>query len=518
MSAGESRSSTGCLAGIWAMVRFGARDTLLVGLGWFAVGNLLCGAATDVTTLAAAKLVEGIGKGAVIVLCRSLLYRQFDRAVIVAIGFYGVIAYATRPTTPLLTALINDALSWRWIFWVNVPLALLAFPLVRRFIKPDRPAQPLPLRIDWVSVTLFVAWIVSVTFTFGWYRKWGGWTSNAFTATALLAMVLPFALVAWVGAGLAVSEHFNRMFRVRGYVLAMCVRMLLLVQLLAVLTLMANYCVELRDYPREMAGWILAPATLTMAVSTFLTTWFHRRELRHFWLLVGVVGCAACLWWMSSVDNFTSKGQVAWMIGCWGLFVGLFPPAFLQDEVEGLDRRDFLVCGGARDRRPGRSDRDHSDHDQHDRFRLERSGLGIAAAESAPEPAGSRGSPPPGSPTTTASTASASSDLSQMTSTVLGGFAKVEAAAHGIQSGLRFLSLIVGGIGLLVTALLAQSAAQNPLDCLSENRLGEGDRPCRFSDWLQVGGADESCQAQSGVNDALQAAGSVLNLCCRGGA
>src|SRR5262249_6573854 len=135
-------------------------------------------------------------------------------------------------------------------------------------------------------------------------------------------------------------EHLRRMFRVRVYVLAMCVRMLMLIQLLAVLSLMANYCIELRDYPREVAGWILAPASLTMAVSTVLTTRFRRRALRHVWLLVSVVGCAACLWWMSSVDNFTSKGQVALMIGCWGLFVGLFPPTFLQDEVEGLDRRD----------------------------------------------------------------------------------------------------------------------------------------------------------------------------------
>src|SRR5262249_50797196 len=109
----------GLFAAMWAMVRFGARDTLLVGLVWFALGNLLCGAATDIPTLALAKLVEGVGKGMVIMLCRSLLYRQFDRMVIVAIGFYGVIAYATRPTTPLVTALVNDALSWRWIFWVN---------------------------------------------------------------------------------------------------------------------------------------------------------------------------------------------------------------------------------------------------------------------------------------------------------------------------------------------------------------------------------------------------------------
>jgi MFS family permease len=451
----------GVFGGIWAMARFGGRDTLLVGLGCFALGNLLCGAATDVTTLAVAKLVEGVGKGMVIVICRALLYRQFDRLVIVAIGFYGVIAYATRPTTPLLTALVNDALSWRWVFWVNVPLALLAVPLVLRFIKPDRPARPLPLRIDWISVTLFTAWIVSLTFLFGWYRKWGGWTSNAFTATAVLALLLPVALVAWVGAGLTVSEHIRRMFRVRVYVLAMCVRMLMLLQLLAVLTLMARYCTGLRDYPRAVAGWVLAPATLTMALSTALTTYFHRRALRHFWLLVGVVGCAVCVWRMSSVDGFTSKGEVAWMVGAWGLFVGLFPPAFLQDEVEGLDRRDSLYGGAVAvvflivpivvvptmtstivsawtDRaadaqrmnlRENRPEVQESSARVADYYRQR----GVDGAE-----------------------------LSQRTSAVLGGFVKTEAVAHGIQSGLRFLSLVVGGVGLLVTALLAGCGSAKP--------------------------------------------------------
>jgi MFS family permease len=445
----------GAFAGIWAMARFGGRDTLLFGLAWFAVGNVLCGAATDVTTLAVAKLAEGIGKGMVIVICRSLLYRQFDRMVLVAIGFYGVFAYGTRPTTPLVTAWINDTLSWRWIFWVNVPLALLAFPLVRRFVKPDRPPRPQPLQIDWVGVTLFVTWTVVLTFTFGWYRKWGGWTSNAFTVTALLALLLPVALVAWVCVGLPPSEHFRRMFRVRIYVLAMCVRMLMLLQLLAVLTVMARYLTELRDYPRAVAGWVLAPATLTMATSTFLTIYFHRRTLRHVWLLAGVVGCAGCLWWMSSADNFTSKGQLALMLGCWGLFLGLFPPAFLQDEVEGLDRRDFLygaalgvvflivpivviptvtstVVSAWTDRsldaqrlnlRPNRPEVEQSTARVADYYRQR----GVEGGES-----------------------------SQMASMVLGGFARVEAAAHGIQSGLRFLSLMVGSLGLLVTALLAR--------------------------------------------------------------
>jgi MFS family permease len=443
----------GVFAGIWAMVRFGGRDTLLVGLVWFALGNLLCGASTDVTTLAGAKLVEGIGKGIVIVICRSLLYRQFDRMVIVAIGFYGVVAYATRPTTPLVTAWVNDTLSWRWIFWVNVPFALLAIPVVRRFVKPDRPPRPLPLRIDWIGVTLFTAWIVSLTFVFGWYRKWGGWTSNAFAATAVLAMLLPPAAAAWVGSGLAVSEHFRRMFRVRIYVLAMCARMLMLLQLLAVLTLMANYCLELRDYPREVAGWILAPATLTMAASTILTTWFHGRALRHFWLLVGVVGCAVCLWWMSYLDNFTSKGQVALIIGCWGLFVGLFPPAFLQDEVEGLDRRDSLYGGAVAvvflivpivviptmTSTVVSAWADRAADAQRMNLRENSPELQESSARIA-DYYRQRGVGGP--------------ELSQMTSTVLGSRVKSDAVTHGIQSGLRFLSLTVGGVGLLVTSML----------------------------------------------------------------
>jgi len=451
----------GVFGGIWAMARFGGRNTLLVGLAWFLVGNLLCGAATDVATLSFAKLVEGIGKGMVVVICRALLYRQFDRAVIVAIGIYGVLAYATRPSTPLFTALVNDALSWRWIFWINVPLALLAFPLVLRFVKPDRPPKPLPLRVDWISVTLFTAWIVSLVFLFDWYRKWGGWTSNEFAATALVALLLPIPLVLWISSGLAASEHLRRMFRVRIYVLAWCTRMLLLVQLLMVLTLISKYCLELRDYPRDVAGWILVPATITMALSTFLTVRFRRRALRHFWLFVGVVGCAACIWWMSSLDAFTSKEQVALMVGCWGLFVGMLPPVFLQDEVEALDRRDALYGGAVAvvflvvpivvvptmTSTIVSAWADRAADAQRMNLRENRPEIGDSSTRVA-DYYHQRGV--------------SGQELAQQTSTVLGGAVKTQAVVHGIQSGLRFLSLTIGSLGLVVTALLAFGGAPKP--------------------------------------------------------
>jgi len=443
----------GVFAALWAMPRFGSRITLNVGLVLFALGNLLCGAAIDLTSLAAAKLVEGLGKGISMILCRAVLYRQFDRALMVAIGFYGVCAYATRPATPFVTALVNDSLSWRWVFWSNVPLALLGLWLVRRFIKADRPPTPMLLQIDWIGVTLLTAWIVSLLFLFSWYRKWGGWTSNIFSATAFLAMLLPVALLARVASAYSRNEHLQRMLRVRLYIGAMSTRMLLLLELGAVLGLMANYLVELRDFPRATAGLILAAATPAMAVATLLTTVFHRRSLRFMWFLVGVAGSAGSLWWMSSVDNFTSKEQIAWMLGCWGLFVGLFPPVFLPTEVESLDRRDAMYGGAIAivclvlplvliPTAMGTVISVWTDRAlDTERLNISENRPEVEAAQARiADYFRQRGVDGP--------------ELAQNTGRVLGTFVTVEAASHGISSGLRFLSIVVGALGLLVGALL----------------------------------------------------------------
>ena len=130
-------------------------------------------------------------------------------------------------------------------------------------------------------------------------------------------------------------------------VLSMTVRGLMLTQMVGVLTIVGLYATELRAvYPRTTAGWLIAPDRgSTMAATTFLTVWFHTRRLRHVWLVVGMLGTAASVWWMSSLDNFTSKEHVALMLACWGAFLGLIPPAFLTDEVEGVNPADALYAG-----------------------------------------------------------------------------------------------------------------------------------------------------------------------------
>src|SRR5438552_13940438 len=92
----------GLFTGLWLSARIGARYTIALGLVGFALGNLLCGAAVGLESFVLGRFVDGFGKMLVMALCRTTLYKQFDRLLLVAIGFYGVFAYSTRYWTPLI--------------------------------------------------------------------------------------------------------------------------------------------------------------------------------------------------------------------------------------------------------------------------------------------------------------------------------------------------------------------------------------------------------------------------------
>jgi MFS family permease len=447
----------GVFAGLSLSFLIGKRYTLVLGMLLFCAGNIFCGASTGIVSLALGRFVEGFGKMTTMAICRVTLYKQFDRLLLVAVGFYGIFAYSTRHITPLVNAYLDVYLSWRWMYWGYVPVGLIAAALVWRFIRPDWPQRPVQLPIDWLAVTTFVAWVVAVTFAFAWYRKWGGWSSNQFVATVALCIALPMVLIAWLGSGLSPDQHLSRILRSRVYVLSLTTRGLMLLHMVAVLSIVGMYCTELRGYPRITAGWLMVPTSLTMATTTLLTTWFHRRSLRHVWLVMGFVGSAACVWWLSSIDNFTPKEHLPLMMACWGAFVGLIPPVFLTDEIEGLDPKDALYAGAIgivglvvpiitvptatgtvikawSDRaldvyrlnlRENRPPVEQSSARIADHFRQR--GLSGGA-------------------------------LQQETGRILGTFATIESIAHGFRSGLRFLSLMMLFLGVAVAASLAHAA------------------------------------------------------------
>src|SRR5271155_1727537 len=128
--------------------RFGRRNLYATGLGLFAAASAACALAPTVGWLIAARTVQGAGAALIVPLGLALLSGAFPaerRGA--AIGIFSAITGLAVASGPLVGGAIVQGISWQWIFWVNVPIGLLAAPLVlSRMRESHGPASSLDIR------------------------------------------------------------------------------------------------------------------------------------------------------------------------------------------------------------------------------------------------------------------------------------------------------------------------------------------------------------------------------------
>ena len=342
----------GVFGGLGLSKKLGMRNTILLGTAIFVLGNLLCGMANSFSSMLFARGVEGIGKGMTIVLVRSYLYSRFDRMLLSAVLLYGSLAYATRGSSPLIAAMINEALSWRWIYWINIPLGLVAMVLIYWLLPADRPSLATPKassgnepKIDPLFMNALVFWLISLLFVFGWTRELGGFSSNTYTAIVASSALLFLFLVVRLCVNIYKGNQLSRIIRSKTYLCAMSGRMLLLLHLAAIMGLLSKYMVNLRGYPRETAGWVYVPVTCALALSFWMCAQIRHRDWRHLTLVIGGTGTSASVLWLSQIDLATPGYHISLVLTIWGFFLGMLPASFLIDEVECMRKEDMPVAG-----------------------------------------------------------------------------------------------------------------------------------------------------------------------------
>ncbi|CAA2142503.1 MFS transporter [Hyphomicrobium sp. ghe19] len=121
----------------WMADRFGAKNIFRAAMVVFAAGSIACGLSTDLGTLVAARILQGIGGAMMTPVGRLIVLRTIPRSdMINAIAWLTVPALVGPVLGPPLGGFITTYFNWRWIFWINIPVALLGLVLITRFI-PD---------------------------------------------------------------------------------------------------------------------------------------------------------------------------------------------------------------------------------------------------------------------------------------------------------------------------------------------------------------------------------------------
>ena len=171
----------------WLGDRFGTKKTFLFALAAFTAGSLACGFAQSIGQLIFFRVLQGVGGGMLTPVGIAMLFRAFPPAERAKASTVVMIPTLVAPAMgPVLGGLITTNFHWRWIFWVNVPIAMVALWFGWRFLREHR--EPSARGFDVWGFFLSGASLALVVYALSEGPR-AGWTSNIVLVTAAIGLL-----------------------------------------------------------------------------------------------------------------------------------------------------------------------------------------------------------------------------------------------------------------------------------------------------------------------------------------
>ena len=181
----------------WLTQRFGAVRLFTMSVLLFVITSWLCGFATSLEMLVFFRVLQGLVAGPMIPLSQTLLLSSYPRALAgTALALWGVTTLVAPVVGPLLGGWITDNISWPWIFYINVPVGLLA-ALFTWIIYRTRETPTRKLPIDTVGLTLLVLWVGALQLMLDKGKELDWFASGEIIAYALVAAVSFAVFLVW---------------------------------------------------------------------------------------------------------------------------------------------------------------------------------------------------------------------------------------------------------------------------------------------------------------------------------
>lgn len=169
--------------------RIGRKKVFMAGLVVFSLGSLLCSLAPSLELLIAARMVQAVGGSMLNPVAMSIITNTFTapRERARAIGVWGAVVGISMAAGPLLGGLLVESVGWRSIFWLNLPVGLVALLATLRYVPESR--APKARRPDPVGQLLIITLFGSLTYAIIQAPEAGAATSGPFAAVALTALL-----------------------------------------------------------------------------------------------------------------------------------------------------------------------------------------------------------------------------------------------------------------------------------------------------------------------------------------
>ena len=333
----------------WLAIRLGRRNYFLLSIAVFTLASALCGMATGLGMLIAARVLQGLAGGGLQPSSQAVLLDAFPpEKQGVAMTVFGVAALLAPVVGPTLGGYITDNYGWRWIFYLNVPIGALALAMCSAVVSDPEylQAQRADLsrrheRFDTLGLTILSVTMVAWEVLLSKGQEWD-WFGDPFWRVQTLAAVFVVGLFSLVVRETGIENpliNFRTVFD-RNFRMCCIIIFCAFGVLYANTTILPGMLQSLFGYDATTSGLVLSPSGLFAIIMLFivgalLTNGIDARYL----LAAGLVTMAAGNYWMSRMNLGISPWQIVWprvvlIAGLSMLFAPLNVAAFIYIPKE----------------------------------------------------------------------------------------------------------------------------------------------------------------------------------------
>jgi DHA2 family multidrug resistance protein len=315
LAVGVSIMATG-----WLADHFGKKHVFVVSLAIFTLGSFLCTISPTLELLVGARVLQGLGGGALMPLGMAMIYELFepqDRGM--ALGVWGVAAMAAPAVGPVLGGFLVTTVNWRLLFLINVPIGIVGVPAAARLLR-DVGARD-DRSLDVPGLTASAVGLVLVLLALSEAPEWG-WTSTEFVVSIVVGLAL---LATWIVRSLHIRTPLIelRMFAIPAFTLTMVIVWLVTISQYARLVFIPLEFETLRGFDALSVGLMLTPAALGVAITMPIGGRLADRIGARVPVSIGLAITALSFWPLGHLHADTSEVVVGTWLFVGGLGVGL---------------------------------------------------------------------------------------------------------------------------------------------------------------------------------------------------
>lgn len=269
----------------------GKKPLYTAGLVLFTISSVLCGLAPTEYWLIASRVLQALGASAIMALGTAILTEAFppsERGK--ALGIGGTMVSVGIMAGPMLGGLIINALSWHWIFFVNLPVGIIGFILVLRFVPDIRPAGKQRFDLPGALILCSSLLTLLLSLTFG--------QQTGFSSTPTIALFAAFLV--FLAAFLSVEIHSKNpmidlsLFQNRLFSVNLITGFISFVSVAGTVILMPFYLQDVLGYGPEVVGLLMGVVPIAMGVMAPIAGWLSDRvgprRIIVFGLLASLIG------------------------------------------------------------------------------------------------------------------------------------------------------------------------------------------------------------------------------------